>query len=375
MSGLPLLPHICQVTVSNLKCQVVTGVDLFKVGSEHLSLISPALSDYQQVFIITDTHVAPFHLQTVRDLFLSLGAPQIEVLILDPGEAAKQIGSANKLWTRLIERRFTRDALLVALGGGVIGDLTGFVASTFFRGIACLQCPTSFLAQVDAGIGGKTAINHALGKNLIGTFHQPIAVINNLDFLKTLPDREYIGALAEVVKYSLIADVDFLGWMEDNILAILARDIVAMHHIVSTCSQIKSNTVNLDPNERAGHRVCLNFGHTLAHALEVLGQYTAFSHGEAVAVGMVFALKLSLQYGLEELTLQRTESLLAKFGLPTSIPQGYASDQLIEYFWHDKKNSFQVIRLILLEKLGHPKVVSDLPISLLRSTLQSIGAD
>jgi 3-dehydroquinate synthase len=340
MSGISLSPHVCQVTVSNLECQVVTGVDLFKLGSEHLSLISPALSDYHQVFIITDTHVAPSHLKTVRDLFQFLGVPQIEVLILEPGEAAKQIASANQLWTLLIEHRFTRDALLVALGGGVIGDLTGFVASTFFRGIACLQCPTSFLAQVDAGIGGKTAINHALGKNLIGTFHQPIAVINNLDFLKTLPDREYISALAEVVKYGLIADVDFLGWMEHNIPAILAREITAMHHIVSTCSQIKANTVNLDPNERTGHRACLNFGHTLAHALEALGQYTAFSHGEAVAVGMVFALKLSLQYGLAEPTLERIQSLLTKFGLPTCIPQGYDSERLIEYFWHDKKNSF-----------------------------------
>lgn len=337
--------------------------------------LSSTRTDYRQILIVTDSNIADCLLDQAQDFFEALyQSAKCEVFVLEPDETAKSISIATQIWTYLIEHRYTRDALLIALGGGVVGDLTGFIASTFLRGVSFLQCPTTLLAQVDASVGGKTAINHPLGKNLIGSFYQPIGVINHIGFLETLPQRELFSALAEIIKYSLIAEPGLLTWIEAHLSSILNRDADIFCEMVSKCSAIKSDFVNRDPKENGGLRVFLNFGHTLAHALEALTHFKTFLHGEAVGIGILYALYLSQERGFPEAEISRIEGLLIQCGLPVSLSPELSAEALIAGMWHDKKNDLGSMRFVLLKNIGFPEVVSDLSVSLLRSTLLRMGA-
>jgi len=287
-------------------------------------------------------------------------------IILPNGESAKTWDSLNLIFTELLKFSMPRKTLILALGGGVIGDIAGLAASLYQRGVPYIQIPTTLLAQVDSSVGGKTAINHPLGKNMIGAFYQPRAVLIELDFLRTLPDREYFAGLAEVIKYGLIFDGEFFNFLEKNKNKILNKDPEILLKIIKKSCEIKSHIVSLDERE-SGLRAILNFGHTYGHAIETLTNYQTFLHGEAVSIGMVLALKKSmeifnLELGLEPDLLNRVLDLLKFLNLPTDIPQNLnqtlSSENMLSAMARDKKNSGETRRLtlILLKKLGQAEI-------------------
>ncbi|HBC58716.1 MAG TPA: 3-dehydroquinate synthase, partial [Gammaproteobacteria bacterium] len=259
--------------------------------------------------------------------------------------------------THLLQNQFDRNSLLVALGGGVVGDITGFAAACYQRGVDYLQIPTTLLSQVDSSVGGKTAVNHALGKNMIGAFYQPCAVMIDLDVLNTLPDREYASGLAEVIKYGAIRDAEFFCWLEANIDALNRREQSALAYAIERSCQNKAEIVNQDETE-TGIRALLNYGHTFAHAFEIELQYGTWLHGEAVSAGMVYAAKLSRQLcQLAEDDVERLEDLLLKAHLPTKIDASLNRDHLLHHMALDKKNQSGSRRMILLKRLGDAVVV------------------
>lgn len=283
-------------------------------------------------------------------------------IILPNGESAKNWESLNIIFTELLKFNMPRKTLILALGGGVIGDIAGLAASLYQRGVPYIQIPTTLLAQVDSSVGGKTAINHPMGKNMIGAFYQPKAVLIDLDFLKTLPDREYFAGLAEVVKYGLIFDGEFFNFLEANKNKILNKDPEILLKIIQKSCEIKAQIVSLDEKE-SGLRAILNFGHTYGHALETLTDYQIFLHGEAIAIGMVLALRKSMEiFKLEQDLLARVLNLLEFFNLPVEIPQELikilSPENMIKAMAKDKKNSgsAEKITLILLKKLGQAQV-------------------
>ena len=282
----------------------------------------------------------------------SLGAKQQHSLILPDGEAQKSLATLGHIIDRLVGEGFHRDACLVALGGGVIGDVTGFAAACYQRGIAFAQVPTTLLAQVDASVGGKTAVNHPEAKNMIGAFHQPICVLADTDTLATLPEREFSAGLAEVVKHGLIIDEAFLEWLEEHMEAILKFDPAALSHIVRRSCEIKAAIVAEDELEQ-GRRALLNLGHTFGHALESQGGYRDWLHGEAVAVGIALAAWTSQALGMIAADdCRRVESLLSRARLPISTGAGIDADALLRVMRLDKKASARGLDMILLERLG-----------------------
>ncbi|MDX1569046.1 MAG: 3-dehydroquinate synthase [Xanthomonadales bacterium] len=303
------------------------------------------------VLVITDTNVAPHYLDPVMS-GLARNAASLEAMILEPGEDRKTAESWLEVLDRLVAIRATRDALIIALGGGVIGDLCGFAAAAYMRGIDFIQVPTTLLAQVDASVGGKTAINHPEGKNLIGAFHQPVAVVIDVTTLQTLPEREYAAGLAETVKYGAIRDSGFFAWLESHAAELADREPTALTEAIERSCRIKAEVVANDETEQ-GQRAHLNFGHTFGHALETATGYRRFLHGEAVAVGMVLAARLSAKLRLtDDEAAGRLETLLARFGLPVRIPADLQAERLYDLMTLDKKNRAGEIRLILLEQLG-----------------------
>lgn len=303
----------------------------------------------RRTIIITDSNVAPRYLQRVLTLICN-----VETIILPAGEINKTWQTVEQILQQLIANNHDRHSMLIALGGGVVGDIVGFTASCYMRGIPWLLLPTSLLAQVDAAVGGKTGINYAGQKNIIGSFYQPSAVITDIAVLQTLPQREYIAGFAEVIKYSVIADADFFAWLETNCQPLLQRDLAALNYAVQRCCELKAAIVATDEREQTGRRVILNFGHTLAHALEAATNFQDFLHGEAVAIGMVFATKLSLARGyVSNLVCRRLIKLLTKFGLPTNIikkPGLYA--KILLHMQHDKKSNAGKINFNLLNDIG-----------------------
>lgn len=302
----------------------------------------------QQVMIVTNDVVAPLYLEKLQQ---SLGAKQQHSLILPDGEAEKNLDTLGTIIDRLVAEGFHRDACLVALGGGVIGDITGFAASCYQRGVAFAQVPTTLLAQVDASVGGKTAVNHPRAKNMIGAFHQPVCVLADTDTLGTLPEREFSAGLAEVIKHGLILDEAFLRWLEENMEAILAMDAGALAHIVLRSCEIKAATVAEDELEQ-GRRALLNLGHTFGHALESMGAYRDWLHGEAVAVGMALAAWTSRELGLIAADdCRRVESLLVRARLPVGTGTVDAA-ALLAVMKLDKKAGASGLNMVLLERLG-----------------------
>jgi len=304
----------------------------------------------RHVLLVTDANVARHHLAAVE---AALAGRELAVEVLPPGEQEKNWARLGALLERLAALGASRDATVVALGGGVVGDLAGFAAACWMRGVDFLQLPTTLLAMVDSAVGGKTAVNLPQGKNLAGAFHQPVAVVADTDTLATLPERELRAGLAEVVKYAAIRDRAFMDWLEQSADALLARDPRALATAITTSCRHKAGIVARDETEQ-GERALLNFGHSFGHALEAVAGYGTLLHGEAVAIGMALAARLSARLGLApEADALRLSALLERFGLPVAIPPGLAPKALLAAMRLDKKNRSGELRLVLWRGLGH----------------------
>jgi 3-dehydroquinate synthase len=309
--------------------------------------------------LVTDTNVAA-HAEAAAAALAAAGF-QTALAVLPPGESQKSLAVASGLYDRLAELHADRRTLVVALGGGVIGDLAGFVAATYNRGLPLLMVPTTLLAMVDSAVGGKVAVNHPRAKNLIGTFHQPVGVWIDTAFLATLPGREYRSGLAEVVKYGVILDADFFAYLEANRAAVLAREPSAVRQVVTRCCRLKADVVEKDEREETGLRAVLNYGHTFAHAFERAAGYGGWLHGEAVAAGMVCASRLAERRGLvgPELTARQVR-LLEALGLPTA-PQPWPVEALLATMRSDKKALAGRLRFVLPRRLGEVALYDDVP--------------
>ena len=319
----------------------------------------------RDVLVVTNTTVAPHYL---AHLERSLAGKRVASVALPDGEQYKTLETLARVFDALVERRLNRDACVVALGGGVVGDMAGFAAACYQRGVDYVQVPTTLLAQVDSSVGGKTGVNHPGGKNLIGAFHQPRAVIADTDTLKTLPPREFRAGLAEVIKYGLIADTAFLGWIEAHVDALLRLDGAALAHAIRRSCEIKAEIVAEDEREH-GRRALLNLGHTFGHAIETATGYGEWLHGEAVGAGMLMAADLSHRLGwLEEADVGRLRTLLERAGLPIAAPPIGAA-RALELMGMDKKVLAGRIRLVLMRKVGEGVVSGDYPADTLQATL------
>jgi 3-dehydroquinate synthase len=308
--------------------------------------------------VITDDNVGPLHGQTA---LASLAADNIraDLLSVPAGEASKSVAQADRLWSELTRLKTDRKSVIVALGGGVVGDLAGFIAATYARGLAFVQIPTTLLAQVDSSVGGKVGINLPAAKNIVGAFWQPAGVLIDLDVLNTLPDREFRSGLAEVVKYGVILDADFFAWLERNADAIVARDPQALEHIVAQSCRLKARIVEQDEREETGLRAVLNYGHTFCHAIETVTGYGQYLHGEAVAIGMVCASQLAESIGrIDAEITSRQRKLLQRLALPTEI-RGLDPEALLAAMQHDKKAEHGHLRFVLPARLGHVELVSN----------------
>lgn len=324
----------------------------------------------RRVAVVTNTVVGPLYLDAVMGALEEAGATAPVRVLIEDGEAAKSWATLDRVIDALLAARLGRDALVVALGGGVVGDLAGFAAAVYQRGVPFLQVPTTLLAQVDSSVGGKTAINHARGKNMVGAFHQPLAVIADVGTLSTLPDRELRAGVAEVIKHGLILDREFLEWLERHLDALLARDPVALGHAVRRSCELKAQVVAADERE-SGLRAILNFGHTFGHAIEAGVGYGEWLHGEAVATGMVMAAELSVLAGtLARVDAERIRALIARAGLPVRGP-ALSADRYLELMEVDKKAAGGRMRFILLEGLGKAALHADLDSRLVRRSIAS----
>ncbi|PID43838.1 MAG: 3-dehydroquinate synthase [Proteobacteria bacterium] len=328
-------------------------------------LVEPYIKS-KKAMIVTNETVAPLYLDKVREM---LSSRDVDEVILPDGESFKNLETLNLVFTRLLACRHPRNTTLIALGGGVIGDMTGFAAACYQRGVDFIQVPTTLLSQVDSSVGGKTAVNHEMGKNMIGAFYQPKAVVIDTDTLKTLPQRELSSGLAEVIKYGLIADDSFYHWLKGNIdgLTRLQPDLIA--EAIDASCRCKSEIVAKDEKE-AGVRAILNLGHTFGHAIETHCGYGNWLHGEAVAVGMLMALELScLEGAIPSGDVSALRSLLQKTGLPVLGPENMTFDDYLAVMSVDKKVVDGSLRLVLLDKIGKARVTSDFSTASLRSVI------
>lgn len=313
-----------------------------------------------QVMLVTNETLAPLYLTHVRQVLEQAGV-KVDQVILPDGEQYKSLAVMDTVFTALLEKPHGRDTTLIALGGGVVGDLTGFAAASYQRGVRFIQVPTTLLSQVDSSVGGKTAVNHPLGKNMIGAFYQPAAVVIDLDCLKTLPARELASGLAEVIKYGIILDGDFFDWLEKNLDALLALDGEAMAYCIRRCCEIKAEVVAADERE-SGLRALLNLGHTFGHAIEAEMGYGNWLHGEAVAAGMVMAARTAQRLGnFSEADTQRVIALLTRAGLPVTGPEAMAPEAYLPHMMRDKKVLAGELRLVLPLAIGKSEVRGGVP--------------
>ncbi|MDU6925826.1 3-dehydroquinate synthase [Franconibacter helveticus] len=313
-----------------------------------------------QVMLVTNETLAPLYLTRVRQVLEQAGV-KVDQVILPDGEQYKSLAVMDTVFTALLEKPHGRDTTLIALGGGVVGDLTGFAAASYQRGVRFIQVPTTLLSQVDSSVGGKTAVNHPLGKNMIGAFYQPAAVVIDLDCLKTLPARELASGLAEVIKYGIILDGDFFDWLEKNLDALLALDGEAMAYCIRRCCEIKAEVVAADERE-SGLRALLNLGHTFGHAIEAEMGYGNWLHGEAVAAGMVMAARTAQRLGnFSEADTQRVIALLTRAGLPVTGPEAMAPEAYLPHMMRDKKVLAGELRLVLPLAIGKSEVRGGVP--------------
>lgn len=320
----------------------------------------------KQVMVVSNETVAPLYLDNVKQM---LNGFDLASVILPDGEQYKNLETLDSVFTSLLEHRFNRSCTLIALGGGVVGDITGFAAASYQRGIAFVQIPTTLLAQVDSSVGGKTGVNHPLGKNMIGAFHQPGCVLIDTDTLDTLDQRQFAAGLAEVIKYGLIRDAGFFTWLEQNIERLAARDKEALAFAIERSCTIKASIVAADERE-SGQRALLNLGHTFGHAIETGTGYGNWLHGEAVAVGIRMAADLSARHQwLTNSDALRIEKLLQSAGLPTSPPDGMNEEQFMKHMAVDKKVLDDGLRLVLLKAIGTAVITGEFSAALLSKTL------
>lgn len=325
----------------------------------------------RQVMIVTNETVAPLYLQDVQT---GLQDSRVEVVILPDGEQFKTLTVWNQIFDALLTAHFDRHCIVLALGGGVIGDMAGFAAACYQRGVGYIQIPTTLLAQVDSSVGGKTGVNHALGKNMIGAFYQPQCVIADTRVLETLDERQLRAGIAEIIKYGLIRDRDLFNWLETNIKALLTRDEAALSYAIEQSCHNKAEIVAADERER-GIRALLNLGHTFGHAIETGMGYGNWLHGEAVAAGMCMAADLSHRLQrLDSQGLERCCSLIEQAGLPTRAPATLSAERMLELMAVDKKVQYGQVRLVLLDAIGQASVHGDYARALLQETLTEMRA-
>ena len=330
------------------------------------SLILPHLKR-KHVAIVTNTTVAPLYLNQLTQTLQTAGVTVIPIILPD-GEAYKNTETLNTIYDVLLQNRCERSTTLIALGGGVIGDLTGYAAATYLRGVPFIQIPTTLLSQVDSSVGGKTGINHPLGKNMIGAFYQPQLVLADIDTLQTLPAREFSAGMAEVIKYGLIRDVEFFDWLEANVSQLMALDEAAIIEAIYRSCQNKADVVARDEHEN-GERALLNLGHTFGHAIENAMGYGVWLHGEAVAAGTIMAADLSQRMGwLTNEAFKRIHALLTKANLPLDPPK-LGMEKYLDLMQLDKKVADGKIRLVLQQGIGQSVITSDYDVEKLKATL------
>jgi len=330
-------------------------------------LIEPYVAG-RQVLIVTNETIAPLYLDKVKKAFATY---QLETVILPDGEKYKNIDELNTIYDALLSSKFDRTCTLVALGGGVVGDMTGFAAASYQRGVNFIQIPTTLLAQVDSSVGGKTGVNHPKGKNMIGAFHQPRCVIADSDTLNTLEDNQLSAGIAEVIKYGLIRDMKFTQWLEEHMHDLLERDPEALSYAIEVSCRCKAEIVAADEKE-GGVRALLNLGHTFGHAIETSTGYGNWLHGEAVATGMLMAADLSMRMGnLTEHDVERVDNILDMAMLPTRAPHHMDYDHFIELMAVDKKVRDGKINFVLFNKLGDAMITSAYDPELLRETIEA----
>lgn len=324
---------------------------------------------YKRVTVVSNTTVAPLYLEHLTQVLTKAGI-SVQSIVLPDGEQYKNSASLNSIYDALLANRSERSSPLIALGGGVIGDVTGFAAATYLRGVPFIQIPTTLLAQVDSSVGGKTGINHPAGKNMIGAFYQPQVVIADVSTLNTLSDAELRAGIAEVIKYGLIRDLPFLEWLEQNMGKLLQRDAEALQYAIVRSCQNKADVVGADERE-SGERALLNLGHTFGHAIENAMGYGVWLHGEAVAAGTIMAVDLSWRLGwLTESDVARSKALFTQAGLPLSGPR-LGAQRYAELMGLDKKVANGKVRFVLLQALGHAVITDEVPAALLEQTLES----
>lgn len=322
------------------------------------------------VVLVTDSNVDNLYADALGDQLVE-GGFEVQLLVIDAGEASKNADVAIDLWETMLAEGADRQSLVLAVGGGVVGDLAGFVAATFARGVPFVQVPTTLLAQVDSSVGGKVGINLSEAKNMVGAFWQPVGVLVDVDVLATLPANEFAAGMAEVVKYGVIMDDDFFAYLEQHIEAIRARDAEVMQHIVERCCRLKAEVVEADEREESGRRAILNYGHTFAHAFEAVTEYGQLLHGEAVAMGMVCASRLAERIGwLDAQATRRQIDLLTALELPTE-PIEADPEEVYRLMWHDKKVSDGKIRFVLPKCIGQVELTSAVKSSDVLAVLQS----
>ncbi len=324
----------------------------------------------QQILIVTNTTVAPLYLASVESALLEY---QVESVILPDGEQFKTLSVWQTIIDALLEHRFDRRCTVIGLGGGVVGDMAGFAAACYQRGVYFIQVPTTLLAQVDSSVGGKTGVNHPLGKNMIGAFYQPQCVIADIDTLSTLDDRQLSAGLAEIIKYGLIGDPDFFYWLEQKMDGLLERDHALLAYAIERSCKDKAAVVAADERE-AGNRALLNLGHTFGHAIETGVGYGEWLHGEAVGAGICMAADFSRRLGwLDDTDQRRIESLIKKAGLPVYPPESLDADRMLALMSVDKKVLESKIRLVLMNKLGYSVVTDTFEPEALKETLNEYG--
>ena len=346
--------------------EIFIGENLFEEVAKFAT--SPNFS--KKILIVTDENIFNIHGETLRKIFSRYNS-NFELEIIPPGETSKNLAEAEKLYTCAIESQLDRKSVIIAIGGGVVGDLAGFVTATYLRGVNFIQVPTTLLAQVDSSVGGKTAVNHKLGKNLIGAFYQPKAVFIDVATLKTLPPREIKAGLGEVVKYGVISDAEFFCYLEKNIEGILSGNVEVLKQIVKRSCEIKAEVVSSDEKE-SGLRRILNFGHTIAHAVEEETHYQKYNHGEAVAIGMIGAALISQKLGyVDAEKVSRLKNLIESFGMYTHC-ENCKVEGIYKALFRDKKTVGGKINWVLMKDFGSVEISDNVPEKIVKDALQEI---
>lgn len=351
------------------------------IGHGHLPTVGDltrqwlSLSDDQPLkcFVITDTNVLQPHANAVKAALTDVGA-DVRVVCVKAGEASKSLQETSDLYDELVDFRADRKTVVLAVGGGVVGDLAGFVAASYVRGLRFLQVPTTLLAMVDSSVGGKTGVNHPKGKNLIGAFHQPVGVLIDTETMNTLPDREYRAGLAEVIKYGVILDAEFFQFLEDNVDGLNNRDADVLRHVVARSCELKADVVKEDEFETKGLRAILNYGHTYAHAFEALSGYGELLHGEAVSIGMMCGIRLAQKLNrVTDEDVVRQRNLLSAVQLPVDVPEDLVSrhEDILNCMLLDKKTVAGDLKFVLPDRIGHVETIGGIASDVVLTCLQS----